>query len=218
MRRTRFGDSLVVVLAVIALVTSAAAQDAKLARGTVTAVSGDSITVKAGDRDLKFTVDAKTVIVASGAGTASRQAAAQGKPGPRLADFIKTDDAVEVSYVESGGQMRATNIRHIASPGARGGMTSDDRAETVNGTVDSIAGSTLTISGSGSGGTSFKQSFTVDDQTKVVAMGAGTASEKQGKIALSDFVGVGDQVTVTYRKMGATLHADEIRVRSKKKS
>jgi hypothetical protein len=36
-------------------------------------------------------------------------------------------------------------------------------------------------------------------------------------VALSDFVGVGDQVTVTYRQAGTVLHADEVRVRMKKK-
>ena len=36
---------------------------------------------------------------------------------------------------------------------------------------------------------------------------------RQGRAA--DFVGVGDQVTVNYRKAGSGLHADEVRVRSK---
>jgi hypothetical protein len=216
MRRTGFGHFVRIVVGVIAVVAGAAAQETKTARGTVTAMSGDSVTVKAGAQELKFTVDTKTVLVASGAGTAERKAEASGKPGPRLADFVKTGDAVEVTYVESAGMMRATNIRRVASPGAGGGTTSDERAEMVNGTVDSISGSMLTISGSSGGGASFKQSFTIDAKTQVVAAGAGTASAK-GKINLTEFVGVGDQVTVTYRKAGTTLHADEIRVRSKKK-
>jgi len=186
----------------------------KSARGTVTAVASDSITVKAADHELKLTVDPKTVLTASGAGTAERRADAAGKPGPRLADFIKTGDAVEVSYQESGGAMRATNIRRVASPGS-GGSSSGEKAETANGTVDSISGSTLAISGSVSGG-SFKQSYAVDGTTKIIAMGASTAAAaKGGKIVLADFVGVGDQVTVIYRKAGAGLHAEEVRVRSK---
>lgn len=216
MRRTPFGLSLAAFLVIAWLIPPAAAQESKSARGTVSAVGADSITVKAGDRELKFTVDAKTVLTATGAGTAERQAAAAGKPGPRLGDFVKAGEAVEVSYQESGGTMRATNIRRISSAG--GGSTSDARAEIANGTVDAITGTTLSISGSTGGGGSFKQSFSVDATTKVIALGAGTAAEsKGGKVALTDFVGVGDQVSVTYRKAGAALHADEVRVRAKKK-
>jgi hypothetical protein len=84
--------------------------------------------------------------------------------------------------------------------------------------VESVTKSMLTITGSISGGGSFKQSFVVDGNTKVVAEGAGTAAAKQqGKVSLGDFMGVGDQVTVTYRTVGTTLHADEVRVRSRKK-
>ena len=50
------------------LASQAVAQETKTARGTVTAVGGDSITVKAADRELKFTVDPKTVLTATGAG------------------------------------------------------------------------------------------------------------------------------------------------------
>jgi hypothetical protein len=92
---------------------------------------------------------------------------------------------------------------------------SGDRSESSNGRVDSISGSTLVISGSAGSG-SFKQSFAVDATTKVIAMGAGTAAAAtSGKVAITDFVGIGDQVTVSYRKAGSGLHADEVRVRSK---
>ena len=204
------------VLIVGGIAAQAAAQGTKSARGTVTAMAGDTITVKAAERELKFTVDSKTVLTASGAGTADRKADAAGKPGPRLSDFVKVGDAVEVTYQETGSTMRASDIRRVATPGGGGGSMSGERSETANGTVDSISGSTLVISGSVSGGGTFKQSYTVDATTMVVAMGASTAANaKGGKITLTDFVGVGDQVTVNYRKAGTGLHADEIRVRSK---
>jgi hypothetical protein len=215
MRRTGFGHSLLVVLAVVGLVTTGAAQGTKSARGTLTAISGDTITVKTGTGEMKFAVDAKTVLVASGAGTAARKATASGKPGLNLTDFVKAGDNIEVSYVESGGTMRATNIRHV---GAGGGGGEAAETELATGTVDSMTGSTLTVSGSIGGGGTFKQTYTVDEKTRVIAVGAGTASAaKQGKVAFADFVGVGDQVTVTYSKMGTSLHADEVRVRAKKK-
>jgi hypothetical protein len=214
------GMKFAVVLFIVGagLTGQAAAQDTKSARGTVIAVGGDSITVKVGERELKFAIDAKTLITASGAGTADRKADAAGKPGLRVADFVKAGDAVDVSYQETGSTMRASNIRRVTSAGSGGGSMSGDRAEMANGTVDSISGTTLVISGSTGGGASFKQSFAVDATTKVVAVGASTAAAKGGdKIVLSDFVGVGDQVTVSYHKAGGGLHADEVRVRAKGK-
>jgi Domain of unknown function (DUF5666) len=220
MRRTILGRSLAVVTLVGWLVAPALAQDTKSARGSVTAMTGNSLSVKAGDRELKFTIDGKTVLTAEGAGTADRKAETAGKPGPKLSDFIKVGDAVEVSYHETGGTLHAANVRRISSAGAGGGgttSTSESRTETANGTVESLSGSTLTITGSTSGGT-FKQSFTIDGKTRVVAAGAGTAaSAAGGKVSISDHVGVGDQVTVTYTSTGTTLHADEVRVRVKKK-
>jgi Domain of unknown function (DUF5666) len=219
MRRTILGRSLAVVTLVGWLVAPALAQETKSARGNVTAITGNSLTVKAGDRELKFTIDGKTVLTAEGAGTADRKAESAGKPGPKLSDFIKVGDAVEVSYHETGGTLHAANVRRVSSAGGGGGGTtaSESRTETANGTVESLSGSTLTITGSTSGGT-FKQSFMIDGKTRVVAVGAGTAaSAAGGKVSITDHVGVGDQVTVTYRTAGTTLHAEEVRVRSKKK-
>jgi hypothetical protein len=198
------------------LASQAAAQGTKSARGTVTAIGGDSITVKAAERELKFAVDSKTVLTASGAGTAERKAEAAGKPGTtRLADFVKTGDAVEVTYQETGSTMHASSIKRVNDAG--GGSMSEERSESATGRVDSLSGSTLAISGSTGSGT-FKQSYTVDATTKVIAMGASTAAEaKGGKIAIADFVGVGDQVRVSYRKAGSGLHADEVRVQAKAK-
>lgn len=209
----RLAMALFIVGAVVT--AQAAAQDTKSARGTVTAVAGDSITVKVADRELKFAVDTKTVLTASGAGTADRKAEATGKPGLRVADFVKTGDAVEVTYQETGSTMRASNIRRVTSAGSGGAATSAERGDTATGTVDSISATTLVLSGSTGGGGTFKQTFTIDATTKVIAEGAGTAAGKGGKVVLTDFVGVGDQVMVSYRKAGAALHADEVRVRSK---
>ena len=72
------------VLAVTALVaagwptTRALAQDTSKTRGTISALSGDSVTVKVRDQEMKFRVDAKTVVEAKGAGTKGREADAAG--------------------------------------------------------------------------------------------------------------------------------------------
>ena len=206
--------AMVLMIVGVGLTARAAAQDSKSARGTVTAVGGDSITVRVAERELKFAVDPKTQLIAAGAGTAERKAEAAGKPGPRVGDFVKAGDAVEFSYHETGSTLRASTIRKVNSAG--GGSMSGDRAETAEGRVDSISGSTLAISGSAAGGGSFKQSFAVDATTKVIAVGASTAAAATGgKLVLTDFVGIGDQVTVSYRKAGSGLHADEVRVRTK---
>lgn len=217
MRHIRLGLVVVLFFAGVWLAPLAAAQETKSARGTVTAVGPNSITVKAGTAEMKFAVDPKTVLTAIGAGTAARRAEAAGKPGPQLADFVKAGDPVEVHYQETAGVLRASTINRITSAGPGGGSTSDTRPETTDGTVASISGSTLTISGSAPAGGSFTQAFSIDGSTQVVAVGASTAAGKGGKVVITDFVGVGDAVTVIYRKMGTQLHADEVRVRSRKK-
>ncbi|MGD9905296.1 MAG: DUF5666 domain-containing protein [Vicinamibacterales bacterium] len=196
----------------------AAAQETKSARGSVTALGPTTLSVKAGAVDLTFTVDPKTELVAAGAGTAERRADAAGRPGPRLADFLAVGDAVEVRYQDMGAMLHARRIQKVSSAGPAGGMTSDARAMASTGSVTTVSGAVLTISGSTGGGGTFTQSFTVDRETKVVAAGAGTAAAARGgTLALTDAVGVGDQVSVSYRKMGDRLHAAEIRVTAKKR-
>ncbi len=217
MLRTGSGVVLAVVL-VVGPALSALGQETKSARGAVTAIGPASISVKAGEREMTFAVDPKTTLTASGAGTAERKAEATGKPGPTLADFLKVGDAVEVGYQETGTTMRAVRIQKMSSAGSAGGGTSEDRAMTSNGSVVSLTGALLTISGSTGGGGTFTQAYTVDRTTKVVAVGAGTAAAKEGgTVAIADIVGVGDQVTVTYRKVGTGLHAEQVRVTAKKK-
>ena len=148
MRRTILGSTFAVVTLVGWLVAPALAQETKTARGNVTAMSGDSITVKAGASELKFTIDAKTRLTASGAGTAERKAEAAGKPGPRISDFVKVGDAVEVEYHETGGTLHAANVRRVASAGAGGGSTSESRAQSATQTAPSGA-SAITSSSPG---------------------------------------------------------------------
>jgi hypothetical protein len=216
MRRT------IIALPVVALClvgwssTPAAAQDTKSARGTVSAMGADSVTVKVGEREMKFSIDAKTTVIASGGSTATRKAEATGTAGPKLADLVKVGDAVEISYHEMGATLHAASVRRVSSAGSGGGSTSDERAaaklETANGSVESVTATSLVITGSQSGGT-FKQTFTIDADTKVVGQGAGTAAAaKGGRVAVTDLIKAGDRVTVSYHKMGATLHAAEVRV------
>jgi len=198
----------------------AAAQETKEARGSVTAMAGNALTVKAGTQELKFTIDAKTHVTAEGGSTASREAAAKGAAGPKISDILKVGDAVEVKYHDLGGTLHAAEVRRVRSPGAGGGGVSEPAAaaktESATGTVESVTANMLTITGAGGGGATFKQSYTVDAMTRVVGTGVGTAASKAGgKIAFADYVGKGDRVTVTYHTTGSTLHAEEVRVTQK---
>ena len=214
MRRVVLVVPIVAVALLVWFAFDATAQTTKTSRGTVTALTGDVLTVKTDGGEMKFAVDAKTLVTADGGSTATRKAEATGKAGPRLSDLIQVGHAVEVTYTESAGTLRATGIRRVADVGRPAGPGSDS----VTGTVDSISGNTLTISGTMGRDATFKQSITVDNATKIVAEGAGTAAAKSGgKLVLSDHLGPGDRVTVTYETKGNTLHATEIRIRQRVK-
>jgi hypothetical protein len=83
------------------------------ANGTVTAIMGDTITVKGGDKEWKFAIDRKTTVVGVGLGTIDRQFKEQGK-SPTITDLLGTNDKVIVYFKELGGAMRASEIRVTA--------------------------------------------------------------------------------------------------------
>ena len=79
--------------------------------------------------------------------------------------------------------------------------------------MDAVSATSVTISGS-TGPAKFNQTFTIDSDTKVIGKGVGTAT-KGAKVAITDLVGKGDQVGVTYRMAGTALRASEVRVTTK---
>ncbi len=191
------------------------AQATKTVKGSVTAVGGDSITVKVAGQDMTFAVDAKTRVVATGGGTASRGAQAEGKKGPVLADVVKAGQAVEVVYHEQG--MHAATVRAIsavpavpATPAAAA-----PKAETATGVVSTVSGNSLTVKGKEG-----EWTFAVDSKTKVTGTGLGTAgralSDAGGKTTLTEFVHDGDTVSVTYHDMSGAKHASIVRIVRKK--
>ena len=191
--------------------THALAQDTKTARGTLTAMAADSVTVKVGTADMKFSVDSKTNVEAPGAGGKARQAAAAGKAGPKLAEVLKVGQAVEVSYHDMGGTLHAAMIKRVSSAGDAGAP-----GKTSTGKVTAVSAASLTIAGSASGGATFSQTFTIDPKTTVTGRGAGTAAAaKGGKTVATDLIATGDTVSVSYREEGATLHASSVRVTAK---
>ena len=83
------------------------------ARGTISAISGTSVTVKSADADWTFTVDPKTAIVGQGLGTITRQFKEQGKV-PTVTDLLSVNDQVVVYFKDAAGAKRANEIRVIS--------------------------------------------------------------------------------------------------------
>lgn len=77
------------------------------AGGTVKAVSGDSLTISSGGKDMTFTVDATTKFVGKGLGTKAK--AGGGKL--TLTDAVAMNDAVSVTYHDMAGKLHAANVR-----------------------------------------------------------------------------------------------------------
>jgi hypothetical protein len=190
---------------------SAAPEKAKWARGKVTAMAGDTLTIDVKGQSMMFTVDKTTEVVKSGAGTKAREMARTGET-PKLSDVLKVGDEVEVSYTEADGKMHATMVRGGVSAPA---MTSAEAAQKMEGVVSEVSGSSLSIK-SKDGET---VNFVVDEKTKVVGHGLGTmAREKKAEgqgVKLTDAVAVGDTVNVTYKMMGDMKHATHVAVAKK---
>src|SRR5215212_11739310 len=174
-----------------AMPTMATAQATKSVKGSVTAAAANSVTVKVGDKDMTFTVDAKTKVVTTGGSTKERAAQAAGKAGPTLTDVLKTGQAVEVSYQEQG--MHASIIRTIAAVPAAPSAAAPApaaapaaKSQTAIGVVSAVGGNSLSVKGDS------EWTFAVDNTTTVSGTGIGTAGKKLlaagGKPTLADFV------------------------------
>lgn len=213
MRRTVLAATLAAATLVAFVTTPAFGQSTQTARGAVTAMAGNTVSIASGDRAMTFAIDRQTVVTATGAGTASRAAASAGKSGPKFSELIKVGDTIEVVYRDRGGKPTATSVRRMRAP-VETSAGAGKQKDVVNGTVESVTATALMITGASGGGSTFRQTFTIDRETKVVGRGAGTAS-RAGKVTAPDLVAAGDRVSVAYHRSGESLHAAEIRVAKK---
>ena len=85
---------------------------AMTATGVVSAVSGNTLTIKEKTGDASFTVDTKTLVTGKGFGTAGRKLEDSGGK-PTLSEFVKEGDTVTVTYVEEGGAKKASTVRMV---------------------------------------------------------------------------------------------------------
>jgi hypothetical protein len=206
-------------------VATAAPQDTKSARGTVSAVGPDSVTVKVKDQDMKFLIDNTTVVTAPGAGTKTRAAKAEGKGGATVGSVLKAGQTVEVRYHEPA--MHAASIRVVAAGSAKpesAGAAKPDKAastadskpksETVSGTVSAMTGASLTVKTKAG-----ESTFVIDDKTDIIGTGLGTkaraAAAAGKKQVLADVISVGDAVTVHYHETAGSKHAASVRLTRK---
>ncbi len=88
------------------------------------------------------------------------------------------------------------------------------KSTTVQGTVTAAAGDSLTINKG-----SEPMTFVVDSMTKVTGKGLTTKSNEKAaageKLTLSDTVGKGDIVSVTYHEMDGKMHASAVKIKQK---
>ncbi len=191
---------LAVLVLGLSIGASPAAAQTKTARGTATAVSDSSLTVKVGAKDMTFAIDAKTVVQAKGAGTKTRATG-----GVKLTDYVKTGGAVLVTYREVNGANQAVTVTPVASAGS--GVSAPE-SKVAAGGVKSVSAGSLSVTSGGK-----DMTFAITARTKVLGKGAGTAArEAGGKIAITSLVSSGDTVSVSYTEAGGKMTATEVRV------
>lgn len=199
---------MVVVLAAAVVATPALAQN-KWVRGPVTAMAGDTITVTVKGTATTFKVEPATQLIARGAGTAAREAAAQtGKPAAKLADFVKVGQNVEVHYKVADGANVATEVRPLATN--EEAASEETTASTVMGNIVSLSGDSLVVKADGK-----EMKFGVTPKTRVTGTGIGTKARELAAAGkpqvLAEFLKPGDQVAVYFTE-GATPTATGVRL------
>ena len=197
-------------LSVFSMPIHATAGDAKVARGTIASMAGQSVAVTVGDHDMTFRIDNKTLVEARGGSTKTAHATASGKPSVHIDEVLKPGQWVAVSYNDMNGTLRATEIKAIPKPGAPSTTLHS------NGVVKAIGSDWITINGKSGGGASFEQTLKIDAKTMVLAKGASTAvAAKGGRAPLTDLVHSGDHVTASYHKADDGLLASKLRITTK---
>jgi len=198
-------------VAAILFSASPAGAQSKEVRGTATAVSDSSVTVKVGDRDITFAVDNGTRFETRAAAKQTRAAGSAGQTGVKLTDVLTTGRAVVVQYKEANGVNTALSIRPVSDAGAGGGTTSDQGPKSASGTVRTVTHDSVTIASGDANLT-----FAIDTKTHLSAKGATKATKAGGgTLVITDVIGKGDRVNVTYIESNGQLTASDVRLLAK---
>jgi hypothetical protein len=180
---------------------------AKEARGTITAVTESTLSIKAGAQEMTFVVDSRTHLEVRSA-QRDLQKAQPGSPSPRVNAFFEPGQTVLVRFEEEKGRNHALDISRVSSTGAGGGSVSNPD-KVSDGKVKLVTASQLTIDANGR-----EMTFAITGDTNVLARGASTATKAAGgSTAITTFVHMGDTVSVSYKDVGGKMMASEVRVR-----
>ena len=188
------------IIGVLAIARPADAQTRE-ARGTVTAVTDTTLSIKSGAQELTFYIDGETHLEVS---TAQRniQREQPGKPSARVNSFFEPGQTVLVRYREEKGRNHALDIGRVGSAGG-------DSQKISEGKVKLVTPTQLTIDDGGRDVT-----FAITSNTHVVMKGATKATQAAGgSTPITKFVHTGDTVSVAYPEGDAKMTASEVRVR-----
>ncbi len=199
---------LTVVVLAAALVAAPALSQTKWVRGPVTAMGADTLTVTVKGVETTFKVEPATQVVARGGSTAMK-AAEQGKPAPKLGDFVKVGSNVEVHYKEVAGAKVATEVRPIAA--ASEAASEEPSGSSVSATVVSVANDSLVAKVGDK-----EMKFVVTPKTKVTGSGYSTKARElkaaNKPAVLPEFLKPNDRIVVYYTEEGGTATATGVRV------
>ena len=173
----------------------------KEARGSVTALTTTTMTVKVGAQDMTFYIDGDTHLEVRRA--AKQVQSQQPNAKPRVNDFFEVGNPVLVRYQEDNGRNHALDIERVGSAG------SANPSKLAEGKVTSVSASHLTVAADGR-----DMTFAITGDTDVLVKGASKATKAAGGgTPLTTFVHSGDVVSVSYKDAAGTTTASEIRVR-----
>ena len=158
--------------------------EAKVARGTLPSIGGQSVTVKVGDQDMTFAVDSKTLVEARGGSTktgAGRRR--RGTVRPQLDEVHRGRVSRSPSPITdmAGAFTRPASRRfpnRLLRPRAPRRTT---LAKESDGVVKAMGADWITINGRGGGGASFEQTFKISRHDDSVREGRGHGGGRQGR-------------------------------------
>ena len=202
----------VVVLAAALLSVPALAQN-KWVRGPVKAMGHDTITVTVKGVESTFKIEPTTMVTAKGGSTAMKEAE-KGKPAPKLGDFIKVGQHVEVHYKDVAGEKVATEVRPIVTATEAASEEPEPSAtsgSSASGAVVSVAPESIVVKVDGK-----DMQFAVTPKTQVRGKGLSTKStelkaEKKPSV-ITEFVKPNDWVTIYYTGDAVNATATGVRV------
>ncbi len=184
-----------VSLAAFVIQTGAASpQDLRWMRGTVVAITENTVTVRASglDLDITFTVDGSSVLLGGGVRVRPPE-----QVRPKISEILTIGKAVEVHYPKDAAGNHAAVIRLPTA-------SSPDSGWSMMGRVAAVSRESLTVKARGG-----EHVFDVLPDTRMIARRPTMRGQKP---ALPDLLAANNVVLVLYRAEGTKLTADEIEV------